>query len=103
VVLLTTASHGTDQLMVQRLLSARTQAESRTALLASWVVILIQFTLFLLIGVMLFVFYTEQHLPSPQPPDRLYPSSSGSICLWASPGSSWPRSWRPPWPTSALR
>jgi len=70
---LTTASHGTDQLMVQRLLSARTQAESRTALLASWVVILIQFTLFLLIGVMLFVFYTEQHLPSPQPPDRLYP------------------------------
>src|SRR6185436_12823624 len=57
---LTTASHGTDQLMVQRLLSARTQAESRTALLASWVVILIQFTLFLLIGVMLFVFYTEQ-------------------------------------------
>ena len=70
---LTTASHGTDQLMVQRLLSARTQAESRTALLASWVVILIQFTMFLLIGVMLFVFYTEQHLPSPQPPDRLYP------------------------------
>jgi len=70
---LTTASHGTDQLMVQRLLSARTQAESRTALLASWVVILIQFTLFLLIGVMLFVFYTEQRLPSPQPPDRLYP------------------------------
>jgi len=70
---LTTASHGTDQLMVQRLLSARTQAESRTALLASWIVILVQFTLFLLIGVMLYVFYTEQRLPSPQPPDRLYP------------------------------
>ena len=33
---LTTASHGTDQLMVQRLLSARNQAQSRAALLASW-------------------------------------------------------------------
>jgi len=70
---LTTASHGTDQLMVQRLLSARTQADSRTALLASWAVILVQFTLFLLIGVMLFVFYTDRNLPPPQPPDRLYP------------------------------
>ena len=68
---LTTASHGTDQLMVQRLLSARTQAESRTALLASWVVILIQFTLFLLIGVMLFVFYTgaaPAESPTARPP-----------------------------------
>jgi Na+/proline symporter len=59
--------------MVQRLLSARNQAESRAALLASWVVILIQFTMFLLIGVMLFVFYRDSHIASPQPPDRLYP------------------------------
>ena len=35
--------------------------------------ILIQFTMFLLIGVMLFVFYSDSHLPPPQPPDRLYP------------------------------
>jgi len=70
---LTTASHGTDQLMVQRLLSARNQADSRTALLASWAVILVQFTLFLLIGVMLFVFYSDRHLPPPHPADRLYP------------------------------
>ena len=48
---LTTASHGTDQLMVQRLLSARNERQSRAALLASWVVIVFQFTLFLLIGV----------------------------------------------------
>src|SRR3990172_13280995 len=33
---LTMASHGTDQLMVQRLLSARSQSESPMALLASW-------------------------------------------------------------------
>src|SRR5262249_25773837 len=41
---LTTATHGTDQLMVQRLLSARDESQSRRALLASWVVILVQFT-----------------------------------------------------------
>jgi SSS family solute:Na+ symporter len=70
---LTTASHGTEQLMVQRLLSARSQAESRAALLASWAVIFVQFALFLLIGIFLFVFYSDAHLTAPQPPDRLYP------------------------------
>src|SRR5437867_4957976 len=59
--------------MVQRLLAARDQAQSRASLLASWVVILIQFTLFLLIGVMLFVVYSDRHLPPPKPADRLYP------------------------------
>ncbi len=70
---LTTATHGTDQLMVQRLLSARDERQSRTALLASWVVILIQFTLFLLIGVLLFVYYGDAHLAPPAQTDRLYP------------------------------
>jgi solute:Na+ symporter, SSS family len=54
---LTTASHGTDQLIVQRLLSARTQRESKLALLSSGVFVLFQFSLFLLVGAMLFVFY----------------------------------------------
>ena len=54
---LTMASHGTDQLMVQRMLAARNLRESRLALLSSGVVIFIQFALFLLIGVGLFVFY----------------------------------------------
>jgi len=71
---LTTASHGTDQLMVQRLLSARDQAQSRGALLASWVVIFVQFTLFLLIGIMLFVYYGDRHLPVPAQMDRIYPA-----------------------------
>jgi SSS family solute:Na+ symporter len=70
---LTTASHGTDQLMVQRLLSARTEGQSRAALLASWVVILVQFTLFLLIGILLFVYYGDRHLPMPSKPDSIYP------------------------------
>jgi SSS family transporter len=54
---LTTASHGTDQLIVQRLLSARSERQSKLALLSSGVAILFQFTLFLLIGAMLFVYY----------------------------------------------
>src|SRR5713226_8465803 len=70
---LATATHGTDQLVVQRLLSAKTQSDSRKALFASWLVILVQFTLFLVIGVMLFVFYSDANLPPPQPADRLYP------------------------------
>lgn len=54
---LTMASHGTDQLMVQRLLAAKNLRESRLALLSSGVVILFQFTAFLVIGAGLFVFY----------------------------------------------
>jgi SSS family solute:Na+ symporter len=54
---LTMASHGTDQTMVQRLLAARSERESKIALLASGVIVFFQFALFLLIGVMLFVFY----------------------------------------------
>lgn len=54
---LTTASHGTDQLIVQRLLSARTERQSKLALLASGIMVLFQFSLFLLIGAMLYVFY----------------------------------------------
>jgi SSS family solute:Na+ symporter len=70
---LTTASHGTDQLVVQRLLSARTERESRLALLFSWLVIFVLFSLFLLIGALLFVYYRENHLPPPVPMDRIYP------------------------------
>lgn len=54
---LTTASHGTDQLMVQRLLAARTERQSKVALLASGAAILFQFGLFLVVGAMLFAFY----------------------------------------------
>lgn len=56
---LNTATHGTDQLMVQRLLVARNQRDSKTALLFSGGVILVQFTLFLLVGAGLWVFYRQ--------------------------------------------
>ncbi len=70
---LTTASHGTEQLMVQRLLSAKSEAESRAALYTSWLVVFFQFTLFLLIGVSLFVYYSDRHLAAPAVSDRIYP------------------------------
>jgi len=54
---LTTASHGTDQLIVQRLLAARGERQAKIALLSSGVVIFFQFSLFLMIGAMLYVFY----------------------------------------------
>jgi Na+/proline symporter len=71
---LTTASHGTDQLVVQRLLSAKTLGQSRAALLSSWVVVCVQFILFLFIGALLYVYYQDAHVAAPKPLDRLYPS-----------------------------
>lgn len=70
---LATASHGTEQLMVQRLLAARSQSESRAALMASWAVIFFQFTLFLFIGAMLYVDYQSRRLPPPPSADHIYP------------------------------
>jgi SSS family transporter len=70
---LTTASHGTDQLIVQRLLAARDQRQSVKALLSSAVVIFFQFGLFLIVGVMLFAYY---RVPSSHfgKADRIYPT-----------------------------
>jgi len=70
---LTTASHGTDQLIVQRLLAARNQRQSVTALLSSGAAILFQFALFLIVGVMLFAFY---HVPSAKfgRADKIFPT-----------------------------
>ncbi|HXL22496.1 MAG TPA: sodium:solute symporter [Candidatus Dormibacteraeota bacterium] len=65
---LTMATHGTDQIIVQRLLAARNEKDSRKALLTSGVIVFIQFTVFLLIGVALFVF--AQHAPLLGPGDR---------------------------------
>jgi SSS family transporter len=56
---LTMASHGTDQLMVQRMLAAKDLSASRAALAASSVIVFIQFALFLLIGVGLWAFYGQ--------------------------------------------
>ena len=69
----TTASHGTDQLIVQRLLAARSEKQSRAALLSSGVAVFLQFALFLTVGVMLWAYY---RVPSAVfgKPDRIYPT-----------------------------
>ncbi len=70
---LTTASHGTDQLIVQRLLAARNQRQSALALLSSGAAVFFQFGLFLFVGVMLFAYY---RVPSTAfgRADRIYPT-----------------------------
>ena len=70
---LTTASHGTDQLIVQRLLAARSQRQSTLALLSSGAAILFQFALFLLVGVMLFAYYQAPSSAFGKA-DRIYPT-----------------------------
>jgi SSS family transporter len=54
---LTMASHGTDQLLVQRLLGCRSRRESQKALMLDASVIVLQFAFFLLLGLCLFAFY----------------------------------------------
>jgi solute:Na+ symporter, SSS family len=54
---LTMASHGTDQLLVQRLLTCRTKRDSQKALIFSGIFVFAQFALFLTIGVLLSAYY----------------------------------------------
>ena len=57
------ATHGTDQLMVQRYLCARSRREAGFALVASGFVVLAQFALFLLLGLALFAWF-RAHPPA---------------------------------------
>jgi Na+/proline symporter len=54
------ASHGTDQLIVQRLLTIRNLRSSQKALIGSGIFVFFQFALFLFIGLLLFGFYSGQ-------------------------------------------
>jgi len=63
-IALTLSTHGTDQFLVQRLLSARSSREAARGLVLSGFVVFAQFVLFLVIGVMLFAYY--QHVPMPR-------------------------------------
>jgi len=56
--LFSVASHGTDQLIVQRLMTAKDLTSSRKALVWSGFLASLQFALFLCIGLMLYLFYT---------------------------------------------
>jgi SSS family transporter len=62
-VALTLATHGTDQFLVQRLLSAKSSRDASTGLVLSGFIVFAQFTLFLVIGAMLYAFYQTTPLP----------------------------------------
>jgi Na+/proline symporter len=71
---LTMASHGADQTMVQRYLCSRSLTEARLALVSSGVIIVLQFTLFLLIGVGLYGLWSNGllDLPRENENDRIF-------------------------------
>jgi SSS family transporter len=71
---LTMASHGTDQLLVQRLLTCRNQRESQLALIVSGFVVFAQFALFLTIGMMLHAYYATHPLPAMASNDEIFPA-----------------------------
>ena len=68
--LLSCASHGTDHLIVQRLLATRSLRDAQRALVGSGVMVIAQFTLFLLIGAALWAAHLA---PTDVPGDELFP------------------------------
>ena len=64
-IALTLSTHGTDQYLVQRLLSARSSRDASTGLVLSGFIVFAQFVLFLTIGAMLFTYYQQVPLPRP--------------------------------------
>jgi SSS family transporter len=63
-------SHGADQLIVQRVLTCKSVGDGRRAMILSAVIILPLFLIFLLTGVMLWVYYQQFPLALPIPETR---------------------------------
>ena len=71
---ITFATHGTDQMMVQRYLACGDRRGSQLALIFSGLVVFLQFLLFLVIGVMLYAFYERFPLGQElEQVDRIFP------------------------------
>ena len=68
--MLSAASHGTDHLIVQRLLATRSLRDARIALVGSGVMVILQFTLFLLVGSAI---WAAGLAPASTPSDHLFP------------------------------
>lgn len=66
---LSMSSHGTDQLIVQRLLAAKDLGESKKALVTTGVIIIFQFALFMIVGVLLYAYYGLINVKS----DEIFP------------------------------
>ncbi|MBI4429699.1 MAG: sodium/solute symporter [Ignavibacteriales bacterium] len=61
---LSMASHGTDQLIVQRLLTTKSLADGRRALIGSGVIIVVQFAMFLTVGLLMYGHYNGASISS---------------------------------------
>jgi SSS family solute:Na+ symporter len=72
-IALTLATHGTDQFLVQRLLSARSQRDAQIGLISSGLLVFAQFALFLVIGAMLYTYYQHAPLPALGRGDEILP------------------------------
>lgn len=74
---LSMASHGTDQLIVQRLLTTKTLKDSQKAIIGSGVMVMFQFALFLIVGLLLYVFFNGISLQDAAAPfhkaDEIFP------------------------------
>ena len=68
---LSMASHGADQIIVQRLLTSSSLRDARRALIGSGIAVIAQFALFLLIGIGLWVFYEARVFSAP---DKIFPT-----------------------------
>ncbi len=68
--MLSAASHGTDHLIVQRLLATRSLRDARIALVGSGIVVFFQFLLFLLVGVAI---WATGLIPASVPSDQIFP------------------------------
>lgn len=66
---LSMASHGTDQLIVQRLLSTKSLNDSKKAIITSGIIVIMQFAIFLVVGVLLYVYYGQLDIKS----DAVFP------------------------------
>lgn len=68
--MLSAASHGTDHLIVQRLLATRSLSSARVALVGSGLVVVLQFLLFLMVGVAI---WAAGLAPEGIPADQIFP------------------------------
>lgn len=66
---LSMASHGTDQLIVQRLLSTNSLKQAQKAIIGSGILVVIQFVIFLTVGVALYAYYGHLEIRS----DEIFP------------------------------
>jgi len=73
---LTMATHGTDQMFVQRLLACGSERSARRAVIGSGILVLVQMGVFLIIGSLLYVFYAAN------PPAVAFASNDQVLALF---------------------